>query len=709
MRILFVTPEIPSIGGAGIATYIRESTDALTHAGHECHVLSWGPPPLDNSNAYPGNYRLHFQTTPTPSSHLAWLNSDLLRSYDISDRILQLHAEFNFDIIEGTDWCAPLYCLLQRRSLEPTLNNTTITIFNHGLTYFVEKHERRFIPRTQYETISLEAQCLRLADYVICPSEYARSQLLRYGLCDTLKIVLVPEPLSAKSPVRGEHVVIPENLLLYGSISVSKGAFEWIDIANILLNSNEIKKIEMLGFIYPGHHTREKFIRILASRIKFPEDKIAIWGPVPRGDALSFISEQHILLNMSPRETYCYAFVEGILSGALPLPRRNSAQEEFLPERIRSQFSIDLNSATPKTVSAVRQAFTANRNEIDDHVAKRISPQRYAHSYEQHFSPTRTRVRASATLGDAKDITVLIPAHNPDVHLEETIASVKAQSLPNVGIIIGNDGTNSDDSLVVLRRIGNIPGVQVIDMEWKGLAATRNRLLDVCKTSSFAFMDADDLMEATFIEDSVAILKREFDQGVRSVQGWYELFGEASGWRAPVIFDHYSHFVWNDLKNNIVGDTETFRRIRYNETLRRGEAEDWNFWLRYFLEGWKVRVAPKVLWRYRRHPAAMSFHWGQEMAVGTARANSEVLREYLAGNPTDDVFEFLGDYLYVGERFFDGIPRSVTVLDKSHVSTNRSVEKIQRRIAEYTPQKGGPTMRERALLRTIRWLSRQLT
>ena len=41
----------------------------------------------------------------------------------------------NFDVIEGTDWQAPLYTLLQRRALSPLPNDPTIAVFNHGLTY----------------------------------------------------------------------------------------------------------------------------------------------------------------------------------------------------------------------------------------------------------------------------------------------------------------------------------------------------------------------------------------------------------------------------------------------------------------------------------------------------------------------------------------------------------------------------------------------
>ena len=42
MRILYVTPETPDFGGAGIATDISEATRALAERGHECHVLTVG-------------------------------------------------------------------------------------------------------------------------------------------------------------------------------------------------------------------------------------------------------------------------------------------------------------------------------------------------------------------------------------------------------------------------------------------------------------------------------------------------------------------------------------------------------------------------------------------------------------------------------------------------------------------------------------------
>lgn len=285
----------------------------------------------------------------------------------------------------------------------------------------------------------------------------------------------------------------------------------------------------------------------------------------------------------------------------------------------------------------------------------------------------------------------------------ETIASALAQDVAPAEILIGNDGSRSPRALEVLNRAAQYDRVRRIDFTWRGLAETRNRLLAECTTPLFAFVDADDVLNPNFISTSRAYLSANYDDAVRSVQGWYELFGTEVGRRGPVIYQHFSHALWNDLKNNMLGVTETFRDLGYNSALHSGEAEDWEFWLRYFRQGWHVRIIPQVLWRYRRHTGALSSRWSEAMSVGTARANAKVIGSAAAGSLPAHVWEFIGEYMYLGESFSH--PNQERYFLRKPCKDQR---KIEARLSSFHRRGTHHTFRQRAVLRVMRHLSKSL-
>lgn len=710
MKILYVSPEVPALGGAGIATYLDEATRALAAAGHECHVLSWTDGGRARIEQQPG-HTLHLMPLHEGSrAPYNGVDTDLRIAKMVEEWVLRLHRQHRFDIIEGTDWCAPLYCLLQARRVEASLRDTLVTVFNHGTTYNIARHQRTFTPREVYQRINLEHQCLRLADVVVCPSFAARDLILEVHEAPAEIIEVIPEPMTWRPP-EPRAFEPPSRALFFGSVSASKGAFEFIAVANQLLAANPELMIEFIGPLHGLGQDTETLKHELVRRLRTSPDHIAFSGLVPREDALAAVGPQHILINMSPRETFCYSFAEGIMRGACPLALRFSAQAELLPPELRDQFSVRATLADISTFLGedLRSNFEQHRFKIRDFLEKHTKPSAYAAAYEAMLARSRrssVAVRTSPRFSN-EDVSVLIPAHNPDAYLLETIESIRAQSAPPQTIIVGNDGSDDADSLELLDKVATIPEVEVVNFDWGGLAETRNRLLQVCKSEIFAFVDADDVLMPRFVEKSVDYMSANYDSGVRSVQGWYELFGVQTGTRGPVVYQHFSHSLWNDLKNNHLGVTQVFRDLRYNAQLMGGEAEDWELWLRYFQAGWEVRVIPEVLWRYRRHPRALSSRWSEAMSVGTARANAGVLRSNLSQRRADHVWEFIGEYMYLGETFYNSLSNARAEAPCA-LPSHKSLSKLERRLVNFNSRGVAPSFRQKVAIRLMRHLARSL-
>lgn len=86
-------------------------------------------------------------------------------------------------------------------------------------------------------------------------------------------------------------------------------------------------------------------------------------------------------------------------------------------------------------------------------------------------------------------ISVIIPAFNVALYLEEAIESVLAQTLPADEIIVVDDGSD-DDTAVVAEKF---PRVHVIRQQNQGCAVARNKGIATSSGSLLAFLDADDI------------------------------------------------------------------------------------------------------------------------------------------------------------------------------------------------------------------------
>lgn len=103
-------------------------------------------------------------------------------------------------------------------------------------------------------------------------------------------------------------------------------------------------------------------------------------------------------------------------------------------------------------------------------------------------------------------VSILIPCFNASAYVEQTLASVLAQTWPNIEIIVVDDGS-SDDSVLQVDAFAS-RGVKLLRQENAGAAAARNRAFAHSQGDYVQFLDADDLISS----DKVASqLKRLLD------------------------------------------------------------------------------------------------------------------------------------------------------------------------------------------------------
>lgn len=120
-------------------------------------------------------------------------------------------------------------------------------------------------------------------------------------------------------------------------------------------------------------------------------------------------------------------------------------------------------------------------------------------------------------------VTVIVPVYNAARYLQDTLKSLRRQTLEAIEVICINDGS-TDNSLELLRQFEACDSrITVIDQSNSGAGAARNAGLRAAKGEYLSFLDADDLYEPTMLERAYAAAKEyEADLVVYGADFYYE-------------------------------------------------------------------------------------------------------------------------------------------------------------------------------------------
>lgn len=212
-------------------------------------------------------------------------------------------------------------------------------------------------------------------------------------------------------------------------------------------------------------------------------------------------------------------------------------------------------------------------------------------------------------------VTVIVPVYNVEKFLAECIQSVCAQTYSHLEIILVDDGSADGSGRlcdVFAQRDGRI---RVIHQANSGVSAARNAGLDAAKGDYIYFVDGDDWVSATMVEETVRFLEQ---QGVDICTWGHDIVYEDGAARyggrwKPVRFqfseeDRKRRFlcrwilpgrldwsVWNRVfRRDVIQRTG----LRFAEEQR--IFEDLDFTFRYLAYCRNLYYFPKSFYRYRQ-------------------------------------------------------------------------------------------------------------
>lgn len=204
----------------------------------------------------------------------------------------------------------------------------------------------------------------------------------------------------------------------------------------------------------------------------------------------------------------------------------------------------------------------------------------------------------------APKVSVVITCYNLGQYLDEAIASVLAQTFQDFEIVVVDDGSTDAETQTAIAGCRK-PKTRVIAAAHAGLPAARN--LGIVNTSGtyLCALDADDRLERSFLEKTVAAL--DADPSATFASTWLRAFGEEIFEWKPERCD-LPTLLWEDtvLTAALVRREAVAAVGGYDTAMPAQGDEDWDLWLTLVERGHRGVIVPEVLFEYRRRSGSMS-------------------------------------------------------------------------------------------------------
>ncbi|MBA3758513.1 glycosyltransferase [Candidatus Saccharibacteria bacterium] len=219
-------------------------------------------------------------------------------------------------------------------------------------------------------------------------------------------------------------------------------------------------------------------------------------------------------------------------------------------------------------------------------------------------------------------VSVIIPYYNRGDTIDDTLASLDAQTFKNVEIIIIDDGSTDPVSSQKLKDLEQ-SGLEAsfIHQENQGVAAARNTGVSRAKGRYVVCLDSDDMLDTTFIEKCTMMLETSPDVSLVTTQ--MEIFGVLA---EP--FNHASYDALELYSNNMVITAAEFTKKAWEACggyKSKIGYEDWEYWLNLAEHKFWGKSLPEPLFRYRtsmqsRYIEDKDIHWNNVKVIHSLHA-----------------------------------------------------------------------------------------
>ncbi len=239
-------------------------------------------------------------------------------------------------------------------------------------------------------------------------------------------------------------------------------------------------------------------------------------------------------------------------------------------------------------------------------------------------------------------VSIIVPCYNQAIFLDAALQSVFCQTYSNWECIIVNDGSSDHTELVALNWVRKDIRFHYLSKLNGGLSSARNYGIKHSTGKYVLPLDADDILDSTYIYKAMRVINFEVDVSVVSC---FTYQFEEKPENVIKISKPNGHIVNDILFENKIMATSLYRKESwrtvggYDENMKLG-FEDWEFWLSILKDNSKFKIIEEPLFYYRKKR--------ESMLVSTNRYHKEDIMRYIFSKHKDlymDNYEDLVSFL----------------------------------------------------------------
>ena len=255
--------------------------------------------------------------------------------------------------------------------------------------------------------------------------------------------------------------------------------------------------------------------------------------------------------------------------------------------------------------------------------------------YESFVSEVRERVTYPQPL-----ISLVVPIYNVENYLWSCLDSIVKQTYSNIEVLLVNDGSPDDSSSICQEFVAKDSRFRYIEKENGGLSDARNAGIAESKGEFLSFVDSDDWIEPTYVEDLYRAAL--FNDAEVVVSNYQEFHQERNVYLIHLFEDYYeTHYSGEEviqqlplLERKDFSFTTSWgilfaRRLFDTISFPKGKTiEDTRTNYRLFAESSRLTYIHKVLYNYRVGVDSISSRITEKLLVDVLECLMERMAVY---------------------------------------------------------------------------------
>ena len=195
-------------------------------------------------------------------------------------------------------------------------------------------------------------------------------------------------------------------------------------------------------------------------------------------------------------------------------------------------------------------------------------------------------------------ISVVVTCYNHENYIEQCLRSIFKQTYRNIELIVLDDGSTDNSSEIIQEVLKESPFVTTFEShENIGVVRTRNKGLNLLNGDYFLFVDSDDFLDETYVQELYeCAINRQADIVYCDLFN----FEKNEVYLKAQEFEIHSILVSNYISNCSLVKKAILKGTYYDETLSGKKLEDYDFFLNLIINnGAKAVYQPNAKLNYR--------------------------------------------------------------------------------------------------------------